>query len=138
MLKQIYCFLCACLIGINPMLASETHESGYVIPLSDDQFEDFIQKSDKPVIIDFWASSCPPCLHMKPIIEELANEYKEKYIFVSMDIEKDQRIAIQHGVMRLPTFTVIKNNTVIGTLVGYIDKQTFIEYVENVVLEKSL
>lgn len=132
MLKRTYSILCACLMGLNPILTLNAFESDSVIELNDSQFEDFIQKSDKPLILDFWAPWCPPCREMKPVFEELANEFKEQYVFIGVNIEEGKQIAEKYGVKRLPTFKVIKNNTVIGTFTGCMDKQTFMEKVENV------
>jgi thioredoxin 1 len=136
MLKQAYYFLCVCLIGIHPFLHLEALETVYVKQLNDAQFEDFIQKSDKPVIIDFWATWCPPCMKMKPIFEELANELKEQYVFASVNIDEGQKIAQKYGVTNIPTFKVIKNNTVIGTFMGFMDKRTLIEHVDNAINKK--
>lgn len=136
MLKQLYYFLCVCLIGINPILALEDLEIVYVKQLNDAQFEDFIQKSDKPVIIDFWATWCAPCMRMKPLFEELANEFKEQYVFASVNIDEGQKIAQKYGVTNIPTFKVIKNNTVIGTFMGSMDKKALIEHVDNAIHKK--
>lgn len=124
------------MIAINPILALEARETVYVKQLNDAQHEDLIQKSDKPMIIDFWAPWCAPCMKMKPVFEELANEFKEQYLFVSVNIDEGQQIAKQYGVTSIPTFKVIKNNTVIGTFMGYTDKQTFIEHVDNAIHKK--
>lgn len=137
MLKEICCFLCVCMVATNPILALEDIEKGYVTQLNDAQFEDFIQKADKPVIVDFWAAWCAPCGKMKPIFEQLANELKEQYLFVSVNIDESRQIAKKYSVKGIPTFLVIKNNTVIGTFMGYTDKETFIKNIENAIHKKT-
>lgn len=136
MLKQLYCFLCVCLMSITPFLALEALESGYVQQLNDAQFEDFIQKSDKPVVVDFWAPWCGPCIKMKPVFEELANEFKEQYLFVSLNVDENKQIAKKYGVTNIPTFKVIKDNIVIGTFMGQTDKQTFRKNLDNAINKK--
>ena len=96
----------------------------------------FIQTAEKPVIIDFWATWCDPCMKMKPIFEQLANELKEQYLFVSVNIDEGQQIAKKYGVTSIPTFKIIKNSTVIGNFMGYTAKESFIEHVDNAIHKK--
>jgi len=136
MLKKIYYFLCVCLITIKPALALEALETVNVTKLNDAQFESFIQTAEKPVIIDFWASWCDPCMKMKPIFEQLANELKEQYLFVSVNIDESQQIAKKYGVTSIPTFKIIRNNTEIGAFIGYTAKESFIEHIDNAIHKK--
>ncbi|MBA3956833.1 MAG: thioredoxin [Parachlamydiaceae bacterium] len=133
MLKEIFYFLCVCLVTIKPVLALEALETVSVKNLNDAQFESFIQTAEKPVIIDFWATWCDPCMKMKPIFEQLANELKEQYLFVSVNIDEGQQIAKKYGVTSIPTFKIIKNSTVIGTFMGYTVRESFIEQVDNAI-----
>lgn len=134
MLKEICYFLCVFLVAIQPVLALETFETAdCVIQLNDNQFESFIQKADKPVIIDFWATWCPPCMEMKPIFEQLANELKEQYLFVSVNIDESSELVKKYDITSIPTFKVIKNGTVIGTFTGYTAKERFIEHINHAI-----
>jgi thioredoxin 1 len=135
MLKAIYCFLC--LVAILPKVVLAAPETGHVTQLNEAGFENFIQKAEKPVIVDFWATWCSPCMQMKPVFEQLANEYKEQYLFVSVNMDEGQAIAKKYGVASIPTFKVIQNNAVIGTFTGYMSKEAFIEQVENAIHKKS-
>ncbi len=136
MLKEIYYFLFICLVAIKPFLALGALETAYVKKLNDAQFESFIQTAEKPVIIDFWATWCDPCMKMKPIFEQLANELKEQFLFVSVNIDEGQQIAKKYGVTSIPAFKIIKKNTVIGTFIGYTAKEIFLEHVDNAINEK--
>lgn len=136
MLKIFFCFVYVYLVTISPLLALETLETIHVTPLNDAQFEDFIQKADKPVIVDFWATWCAPCMEMKPIFEQLAQDFKEQYLFVSVNIDEGEQIAQKYGVTSIPTFKVIKNSAVIGTFMGYTAKESFIEHVDNAIHKK--
>lgn len=137
MLKEICYFLFICLLTIKPFLAVEALETAYVTKLNDTQFESFIQTAEKPVIIDFWATWCGPCMKMKPVFEQLAHELKEQYLFVSVNMDEGQQIAKKYGVTSIPTFKIIKNNTVIGTFTGYTTKESFIEHIDNAIHKKT-
>ncbi|MBA3815248.1 MAG: thioredoxin [Parachlamydiaceae bacterium] len=136
MFKKINYLVFVCLVAIKTILAVETLETGCVTQLNDTQFESFIQKAEKPVIIDFWAPWCAPCMKMKPLFEELANELKEQYLFVSVNIDESQQIAKTYDVTSIPTFKVIKNNTVIGTFMGETAKERFIEHIDYAIHKK--
>lgn len=125
MLNKICYFFCVCLVAIAPVLALESSGTVSVIPLNDSQFESFIQKADKPVIVDFWAPWCGPCMQMKPVFEQVANELKGQYLFVSVNLDESQQIANKYGVSSIPTFKVIKNGTVVTTFMGYTAKESF-------------
>lgn len=138
MLKKICYFLCACFVSIQPILALETTpDKASVIELTDTQFESFMQTAEKPVIIDFWAPWCGPCMKMKPTFEQLANELKEHYLFVSVNIDESQQIAKKYDVRSIPTFKIIENNAVLGTFMGNVTKETFKEHIDNALHKKT-
>lgn len=122
-----------CLTLTKPLLAIEPPKATYVTELNDEQFENFIESAEKPVIVDFWAPWCPPCMRMKPIFEEMAQELQEDYLFVSVNFDEGPHVAEKYGVTTIPTFKVIKNNTVIGTFVGSTDKDNLINRIHDAV-----
>lgn len=126
-------FFTCCLSVIIPALAVEPQETVYITELNDAQFESFIQTAEKPVIVDFWAPWCPPCMSMKPIFEEVAHELKEDYMFVTVNFDEGRKIAEKYGVTSIPTFKVIKNNAVVGTIKGSTGKESLIKQIENAV-----
>ena len=136
MFKKSLLFLFCCLVLTKPVMALESRETAYVTELNDTQFENFVQNADKPVIVDFWAPWCPPCRKVKPVFEEVAKELNELYLFVSINIDEGQQMAQKYGVTSIPTFKVIKNNTVIATFTGSTDKESLIKQIHDAVQEK--
>lgn len=85
--------------------------------ITSDNFEQEVLKSDKPVLIDFWASWCGPCQMLMPVIEEIAGEVSDaKICKVNVDDEPD--LAGRYNVMSIPTLIVVKNGEVVATSVG--------------------
>lgn len=92
-----------------------------VINIDKNNFEEIL-KSDKPVLIDFWAAWCGPCRMQGPIVEELAKEMGDKAIVAKLDIDENQDIAQKYGVMSIPTLIILKNGKVAAQRVGVTDK----------------
>lgn len=79
-----------------------------VINITKDNFETEVIKSDKPVIIDFWAAWCGPCQMMGPVIEELSEEFTD-IKFVKLNVDMEPELAAQFNVMSIPTFIRMEN-----------------------------
>ena len=92
-----------------------------VINLSNKEYEKEVEKSDKVVILDFWASWCGPCRMMSPIIDEIANENKELKV-CKVNVDEEQEIAKQFNIMSIPTIVVLKDGKFINKVVGVVDK----------------
>jgi len=86
------------------------------------KFNEFMSKN-KPVLVDFWAEWCAPCLMMKPIFEELAKEYGEKIIFGRVNVDENQNLAIKYGINAIPTFILFLNGKPIERLVGAVGRK---------------
>ena len=97
------------------------------ITFTDDNFEQEVLKSDKPVIIDFWAIWCGPCRLIAPIIEELANEYEGKVKVGKLDVDSNQQTAIKYGVRSIPTLLIFKDGAVKETIIGAVPKPHIVE-----------
>jgi thioredoxin 1 len=95
------------------------------VTLIDSNFEEEVLKSDKPVFVDFWATWCPPCRVLGPIIEELAGEYKDKAKIAKLDVDQSQETASKYGVMSLPTVVLFKNGNPVKSLVGVQPKENY-------------
>lgn len=90
--------------------------------LNDSNFENFI-KSHKNVVVDFFASWCRPCKMLAPVIEELADEYKDKEIkIVKVDVDEARQIAQKFDIMSIPTMVFIQNEKIKDTVVGLLTK----------------
>ena len=87
-------------------------------PVDDNTFKQIVLESKKPVMVDFWASWCKPCLAVAPIVEELANEYENKVNFVKMDIDHSPKTPASFGIMSIPTLLIFKNGKPVSHLVG--------------------
>lgn len=92
-------------------------------------FEEEVIKSDKPVLIDFWASWCGPCRMVSPIIEELANEITTAKIG-KINVDEESTLAKTFGVMSIPTIVVMKNGKVVNKSVGVKSKSALIKMLE--------
>ncbi|MEK7353924.1 MAG: thioredoxin [Chloroflexota bacterium] len=87
-------------------------------PVDDGTFKQMVLDSNKPVLVDFWASWCKPCLAVAPILEELANEYNNKVNFVKMDIDHSPKTPAKYSIMSIPTLLIFKNGAPVSHLVG--------------------
>ncbi len=92
------------------------------ITITDENFETEVLKSDKPVLIDFWATWCGPCKMIAPIVEELVDEYEGKAKIGKLDVDNNQQTAIKFGVRSIPTILIFKNGKLKETIIGAVPK----------------
>lgn len=102
-----------------------------MIEITETNFETVVLKSEQLVLADFSASWCGPCKIMIPILEEIAEEYKDKMIIASIDVDSNQTIAAKFGVRNVPTFLFFKNGVNIGKHVGAIVKSQLVEKIDS-------
>lgn len=102
------------------------------IALTDAQFKAEVLDSKEPVLVDFWATWCAPCIAMEPTLEELATTHAGKLKVVKVNIEQNQLTAQQFGVRSLPNFLVFKGGKVVGQIAGAVSKQKLGEAVQKV------
>lgn len=100
------------------------------LEINNNNFEE-ITKSDKLVIIDFWATWCGPCRALSPIMDELSEEYKEDVIIGKCDTEENNDIAMQFGVRNIPMLVFLKNGEVVETLVGLQRKPDLVKLIDS-------
>ncbi|TRW21521.1 thioredoxin [Flavobacterium zepuense] len=93
--------------------------------ITDATFEELVLKSDKPVLVDFWAAWCGPCRMVGPIIEEIGHEYEGKAVVGKVDVDANQEFAAKYGIRNIPTVLVFQNGEVVGRQVGVAPKQTY-------------
>lgn len=92
------------------------------IILTKENFENEVINSDKPVLVDFWATWCGPCKMLAPIIEEIANE-NDSIKVGKVNVDEQQELAVKFGIMSIPTVLVFKGGKVVNTSVGYCSKE---------------
>jgi len=90
---------------------------------TDQNFEEEVLNSQKPVLVDFWAPWCGPCQMMGPIIEELAEELEGKVVVGKLNVDENPQMAQKYGIMSIPTLLVFKNGQVVEQFVGVQPKE---------------
>ena len=90
-------------------------------------FEQEVLKSDKPVLVDFYADWCGPCKMMAPVVEELAELYQGKAKVGKLNVDDNEEIAMKYGVMSIPTLLIIKNGTEEAKMNGVQKRETLMD-----------
>ena len=93
------------------------------VEFTDSNFEELALKSDKPVVIDFWAEWCGPCRMVSPIVEELAGDYEGKAVVGKVNVDHNPEISSKYGIRSIPTILFIKNGEVVDKQVGAVSKE---------------
>jgi len=99
------------------------------LTITDANFDEVIA-SDKPVLVDFWASWCGPCHMIAPVIEELATEYEGKAILGKLDVDQNPVSAGKYQVRSIPTLLIFKNGQVVDQQIGVVPKNTLEQKIE--------
>ena len=89
------------------------------ITVDDANFDQTVLQSETPVLVDFWAPWCRPCLMLAPILDELAEDYSNKVTFARMDVDQNPKTASRYQIMSIPTLLLFKKGEPVSHIVGY-------------------
>ena len=97
------------------------------VEITDQSFQETVLNSDKPVLVDFWATWCGPCRMLGPIIEEVAADFEGKAVVGKVDVDNNQQVSVDYGIRNIPTVLICKNGEVVDKIVGVAPKEVIAE-----------
>ena len=100
------------------------------LELTDANFDELVLKSDKPVLVDFWAEWCGPCRMVGPFVEEIAKEYDGKAVVGKVNVDNNPQISMNYGITSIPAILFVKGGQVVDKLVGAQPKANFVKKIE--------
>jgi len=103
------------------------------VHIDDNNFDEAVIKSKTPVLVDFWAPWCGPCKAVAPILDELANDYKDRVIIAKLNVDESPQNASKYGVSAIPTMLIFKNGEPVHSIVGYKPKPELKKAIDEVI-----
>ncbi len=100
------------------------------IEVNQENFDEIVLKATIPTAVDFWAVWCGPCKMIAPILEEIAQEYEGRLQICKLDVDYNNQLAMQYGVMGIPTLILFKNGQPVERIVGYMPKEKLLARLE--------
>lgn len=103
-----------------------------IVEINENNFQSAVLESQKPVLVDFWATWCGPCRMVAPIIDELSKEYQETFGFAKINVDENSKLASQYGVMSIPTLIVFKDGKPEQQVIGFKSKNELKNMLDNI------
>ena len=100
------------------------------IEITDQNFDEIVLQSDKPVIVDFWAEWCGPCRMVGPIVEEIGNDFSGQAVVAKLDVDSNPGITAKFGIRNIPTVLFFKGGQVVDKQVGAVPKSNLVSKLE--------
>jgi len=100
------------------------------LEFTDSNFEELVLKSDKPVIVDFWAEWCGPCRMVGPIVQEIGEDFSDKAVVGKLDVDSNPDVTMKYGIRNIPTILFFKNGEVADKQVGAVPKSVLTQKLE--------
>ena len=97
------------------------------LEITDSNFEEVVLKSDKPVLVDFWAEWCGPCRMVGPIVEELAKDYADTAVIGKVNVDENPEISVRFGIRNIPALLFFKNGEIVDKQIGAVPKSVLSE-----------
>ena len=95
------------------------------LEITDANFDEIVLKSDKPVLVDFWAEWCGPCRMVGPVVEELSGDYDGKAVVGKVNVDNNPEISAKYGIRNIPTVLIFKNGEIVDKQVGAAAKYAY-------------
>lgn len=92
------------------------------LEITDSNFEEVVLKSDKPVVVDFWAEWCGPCRMVGPLVDQLGEEYKEQAVVGKVNVDHNPEVSLKYGIRNIPAILFFKDGQVVDKQIGAVPK----------------
>ena len=102
-----------------------------IVKLTEDNFESEVLTSDSPVLVDFWAEWCGPCMMMEPVMEEISKDYSNRLKITKLNVDEARGIASKYGIMSIPTMILFNYGKEVSRMTGATPKENLTEWIDS-------